>query len=164
MRCGFNLIVVFVVVFWGCTMQVFYDNQPITEIVYSFQDSSVPPDYHRSYTATLTPVKAHLVVDSYGRLINDVSEPLSQARFNELATHLEKLEIHSRLAASPQEPCVGGQASRLTVYSGSKILLEGDFKECNGQIQSNLAGDLNVFFKKIKDCFLHFEELLKKVA
>ena len=41
-------------------------NTAIKEIIYRFGDASVPPDYHRSYTITVTAGGVRIVVDSYG--------------------------------------------------------------------------------------------------
>jgi hypothetical protein len=40
-----------------------------------FNDSSVPPEYHRRYTLTADAESAQLVVDSYGDVLHDVTEP-----------------------------------------------------------------------------------------
>ena len=48
-------------------------------VEYHYQDSSVPPEYHRSYTLTVTQGEADLVVDSYGDVLHDETAP-SRAR------------------------------------------------------------------------------------
>ena len=40
-------------------------------VTYAFTDSSVPPQYHRSVTLTVTRDEAHIVVDSYGDVLAD---------------------------------------------------------------------------------------------
>jgi hypothetical protein len=41
-----------------------------------FRDSSVPPEYHRSYVLTVSEGQVHVVVDSYGDVLHDVTKPL----------------------------------------------------------------------------------------
>ena len=40
-------------------------------VTYAFTDSSVPPQYHRSVTLTVTRDEAHIVIDSYGDVLAD---------------------------------------------------------------------------------------------
>jgi hypothetical protein len=44
----------------------------IKEITYHFGDASVPPNYHRSYTITVTADSVKIVVDSYGNYIKTI--------------------------------------------------------------------------------------------
>lgn len=47
-----------------------------TTVTLRFRDSSVPPEYHRSYVLTVSEGQVHVVVDSYGDVLHDVTKPL----------------------------------------------------------------------------------------
>jgi len=67
----FSLYVfVFLIIFTSCNISK--EMKPeTTKIIYSYGDSSVPPQYHRSYTITVTNEKLHIVVDSYGDILHE---------------------------------------------------------------------------------------------
>jgi len=46
-----------------------------TEIEYRFSDSTVAPEYHRSYTVTARSDDASIVVDSYGDALHEARPP-----------------------------------------------------------------------------------------
>ena len=39
------------------------------KVEYRYGDSSLPPDYHRSYTITITEDKKTISIDSYGKVL-----------------------------------------------------------------------------------------------
>jgi len=51
----------------------------VAVVVYQFNDASVAPEYHRSYTLTVREGQAQLVVYSYDETLHDVTEPIDAA-------------------------------------------------------------------------------------
>lgn len=43
--------------------------EPITQLIYRYQDAAVPPPYHRSIDIRIDAEKITLVVDSYGSIL-----------------------------------------------------------------------------------------------
>jgi hypothetical protein len=87
-----------------------------TSVVYAFYDASVAPDYHRSYTVTVTADSARVVVDSYGDVLFDVTEPIDDALWQRtLATAAE----FSSAKSVTNEGCAGGTAEQLLVIDGA---------------------------------------------
>ena len=68
-------------------------NSGITEIAYHFADASVPPDYHRSYSITVTAAAVRIVVDSYGEILADETFAVTAERFDELRGSLSRRRI-----------------------------------------------------------------------
>jgi hypothetical protein len=89
---------------------------PDTAVVeYRFTDSSVPPEYHRSYTLTVTDGEARIVVDSYGDVLHDETEDVDAATWTELLDHVERVD---GLGDEPDDDCDGGTSHELRVTDG----------------------------------------------
>lgn len=86
-------------------------------VIYQFHDSSVAPEYHRSYTITVWDSSAHLVIDSYGDVLVDQTiniEPEVWQRTLDAAGAFRDTE------SIPNDGCTGGTADELTVLDGDK--------------------------------------------
>lgn len=136
-------------------------NKPITKIIYSFKDASVPPQYHRSYTLTVTREQAHIIVDSYSDILADVTIDMPEQIIDDLAKYIEKYQIKEKEHKSDTTICTGGISKSLTVYSDANILLNGTVYQCGGFLEGSLSGDIDSFAKKIEDLIPDFTNLLK---
>ena len=74
-------------------------------VEYHYQDSSVPPEYHRSYTLTVTQGEADLVVDSYGDVLHDETAPIDEAAWEDLLAAVSEDGLSGGGAA---DGCSGG--------------------------------------------------------
>ena len=79
-------------------------------IDYRFGDSSVPPEYHRSYTITVQDGEARMVVDSYGDVLHDVTETVDDATWADLLDRVAALEVRDPGRSSE---CDGGTSREL---------------------------------------------------
>lgn len=68
------------------------DNGMIDRIDYRFDDSSLPPKYHRSYTISVTSNKASIVIDVYDDIIVDTSFVINTTQFKTLINEAKQLE------------------------------------------------------------------------
>ncbi|MDA3021415.1 MAG: hypothetical protein O2943_01885 [Actinomycetota bacterium] len=97
-------------------------------VQYKFNDSSVPPAYHRSFELTVTARQARLVVDSYGDILADeVRDEVSDA--------WAKLDqSYAQLAAvtvvEPAGGCVGGTSRSLEITQGEEVIKEIFIDDC----------------------------------
>jgi hypothetical protein len=92
------------------------DVDPATAtLVYQFHDASVPPEYHRSYTLTADAESAHLVVDSYGDVLHDVTEPNDGERWERV---LEESQTLANVTDVADQGCAGGTSEELRVLDG----------------------------------------------
>ena len=90
----------------------------VAEIQYSFGDSSVPPEYHRSYYITVTKTEANISITSYGTSLFNETYPVTSAQWNQMIDNLKKLNIrHWEVCA---EPCDGGQSEYFALHSDDK--------------------------------------------
>jgi hypothetical protein len=99
-----------------------------TEVVLRFTDSSVPPEHHRSYVLTADGSDVHVVVDSYGDVLHDVTEPLSEQVCDDVVSDLSTAEVDD----DHGEGCVGGTSTRLTVTEGSETRVDVTIAACGG--------------------------------
>jgi hypothetical protein len=97
-------------------------------IVYRYGDSSVPPEYHRSYTLEIDRTEVAVEVDSYGEILHSFSEPLPAEVWQELvegSPDVLGIEI-----ADDDEGCAGGTSRALRIDDGGETLLDVGFAQC----------------------------------
>lgn len=129
-------------------------------IAYHFQDASVPPPHHRSYTITASATEARVVVDSYGEVLNDHTVKLEAGAFDAVA----KLAAGVRSAERPEKGpgCTGGTGESLTLSADGKVVLKGSLQHCGGDTSGTLAGELTELKKALQGLFgSDFRALLK---
>lgn len=103
-----------------------------TEVVLRFTDSSVPPEYHRSYVLTADGSDVHVVVDSYGDVLHDVTEPLPEQVWDEVVTNLADAEGLTGTDDRDDGDCAGGTTTQITVTEGSTTELDLTVADCAG--------------------------------
>jgi hypothetical protein len=101
------------------------------QITYHFGDSSVPPEYHRSYTLTVGPTEVHAVIDSYGDVLEDVTAPLPEEVWDQLVAGIGTVSDLS--TSGDEEGCAGGTTRDLQVSDGGESVLQLSFGVCGGE-------------------------------
>jgi hypothetical protein len=129
------------------------------EIVYRFGDSSVPPEYHRSYTLTVTKNELHVVVDSYGDIINDVVRPTSPEAWSILVTTFEG--VAGVESVENDDGCAGGTSSSLRIVDNRRELVDVGVSNCGGSGGSE-AEALDLYIKPVIDSLADWEGLLDR--
>ena len=90
----------------------------VASVEYSFGDSSLPPDYHRSYHVTITKTEAAISVTSYGKTLFKETYEVTPEQWDKMIAALKKLNIrHWEVSA---EPCCGGQSEYFALRSDNK--------------------------------------------
>ncbi len=135
--------------FSACTHPPQNENTPmtdtikdLTEIVYRFGDSSVPPPYHRSYTIKLTRDSVSKVVDSYGTIISETTLKSSEATFISVISLIEELEIKN-CELDENDGCTGGTTEYLSLFKGGQKVFFGSVYHCGSNDYGNLCGDIS---------------------
>lgn len=133
-------------------------------LLYRYQDASVPPQYHRSYTIRVTPRQVYYAIDSYGKIIQEDSLVITRAAYDFFATALNDLHIKKGKEVI-QEGCTGGTTDRLDLYAGSTKEVKGYIYYCGGKKYGDLAGDVNaaaeLFERLIPDLNTRIEATVK---
>lgn len=91
-------------------------------VAYRYNDSSVPPQYHRSVELTVTKDEARIVIDSYGDVLADESAPTPPGVWAELGATLPSLE--GLTVDEVEGGCTGGTSVHLEVTAGTEVLVD----------------------------------------
>jgi hypothetical protein len=105
-------------------------------LVYEFHDSSVPPEFHRSYTLTADATSANLVVDSYGDVLHDVTEPMDSAVWEETVQAAAQLEDGSDTTS---EGCAGGTSEELHLRDADREVIDVFVDHCGADAGDDLG-------------------------
>ena len=93
------ILIPLVALFWGCSPKPNNKVMPskdISEIQYHFQDSSVPPPYHRSYSIWVTSSEARVEVSDYNKVLAKSSAEISQEQWEKLQEWAAKISGDKR--------------------------------------------------------------------
>jgi hypothetical protein len=153
--------IVIILCFAGCATQGI-SAEDVTRIVYRFGDASVPPEYHRSYTITVTKDKAEAAVDCYGDVLTRESVSISEAVFQKALDKVSESGI--RAVEDPREEsggCTGGTTEVLRLYKDDKEFFSARVYHCGGKDYGTLRGDTEKPAPFLRGLFNDFDALLK---
>jgi hypothetical protein len=119
-------------------------------VTYAFLDSSVPPQYHRSITLTVTRDDAHIVVDSYGDVLADEHTPTPAAVWENLGSTLPT--VQGLNATDPGSGCTGGTGIALSVVAGAETLVNVSPQFCGGSNDA-LEAPIRAWIAPARDLF-----------
>ena len=134
-------------------------NATIQEITYHFGDASIPPEYHRSYTVTVTTDKIRIVVDSYGDILADKEYEITSKQFDDIRNSLKRNKIRN-CTLGDDKGCSGGTIERISFSDGENKIFSGSVYHCGGKDTGNLCGDIAGFADDIKNLVPDLEKLL----
>ncbi len=133
-------------------------NAKIIEITYHFGDASVPPEYHRSYTITVTADKVGIVVDSYGKILADKRYEITNKQFNDIKNSLKRNKVRN-CTLGDDEGCSGGTTERISFSDGENEIFSGSVYHCGGKDTGNLCGDITNFAEDVRNLVPGLDEL-----
>ncbi|OIQ36541.1 MAG: hypothetical protein BM555_02500 [Crocinitomix sp. MedPE-SWsnd] len=131
----------------SCEEPMTFDKDKVEKIVYRFQDSSVPPQYHRSYEITISPTKINTVVDSYGDVLAQEELECSAESFAALIETCNNSKL--AICENDDPPCTGQTSETLDIYQG-ELHYESYLNQCQGNDYKSSCGDVKSVIKKIK--------------
>ena len=103
-----------------------------TQIEYRYGDSSVAPDYHRSYTITVTDTAKKIVVDSYGKVVLTKHYSNTPSDFQAFKAELSEKGIKKHKNVD-NGPCDGGTSETLRLYKGEELVFNAYVYHCSGE-------------------------------
>jgi hypothetical protein len=158
---GLPLFIFLIVIAVSCNVAGRYNmtNAAIQEITYHFKDASVPPEYHRSYTITVTTDKVRIVVDSYGEILADKRYEITSKQFNDIKNSLEKNKIRN-CTLGDDEGCSGGTIERISFSDKKNEIFSGSVYHCGGKDTGNLYVDITSFADAVKNLVPNLDKLL----
>jgi hypothetical protein len=144
----------------ACEDSITADVNKVSSIQYSFHDSSVAPEYHRSYDITVTPADVHVIVDSYGDKLADETYEVAAEQFNELIEIINAAELISGSLES--EPgCTGGTSETLIINEVSQQVYKASIDNCGGTTIPTEMGDFKNVINTINSLIPNLAELRK---
>jgi hypothetical protein len=121
-------------------------------ISYGYQDASVPPDYHRSYTIILTNENYRFMVDSYGEIIKDTTIILTnqKERVQQALDAFKEYKIKNINNKSEDVGCTGGNGEFIEITKDGLDFFYGSNYYCAGKTLGNLSGNISSFLNELK--------------
>lgn len=107
-------------------------DQAKTMVEYKFRDSSVPPQYHRSYTIKASEAQASITVDSYGEVLRQESAAMPAETWSNVLELAATLPKRSDSIATPKPGCAGGTASKIIIRNGGQEQYSKSAENCSG--------------------------------
>lgn len=123
---------------------------------YRFTDSSVPPQYHRSYEIIVENGNVLFSVDSYGDILYSETLPLQNDQLNDFVTKLKGCKLVNK-AESKGEGCTGGTSVSFSIQSTQMKPMDGYEYYCANHTYGNISG-------KVDDAVRIFKALIPDFA
>ena len=114
------------------------DWEQTTIMEYRFGDASVAPQYHRSYTISISSSKKTITIDSYG-------DVLLQRQYDNTAEEYQKFrEAVAEKGISKHEEkevsgCTGGKTEYVRLYKGDEMYFDAYVYHCGGEDTGTLT-------------------------
>lgn len=104
----------------------------VTRIEYRYGDSSLPPEYHRSYTIAITDSEKSIVIDSYGKVVLTKKYPNTPAEFQAFRAELSQKGIKKH-KEKKSDPCDGGTSETIRMYNADEMFFNAYVYHCSGE-------------------------------
>lgn len=117
----------------------------LTQVSYSYIDSSVPPRYHRSYTITITESSITVVVDSYGDVLAREIYPAGPDVLKEATARLREHGIRAGIKRRGKRGCTGGNGEAIGWETVQGKQFYATVYHCGGADEGTLYGDVSAF-------------------
>lgn len=161
MNTLFFLPVISFITHFGTDSEFTFKGKGIDEIRYNYYDSSVPPQFHRSYCIIVTNEKASIIVDSYGNIIADKQFACTVDQFNALIDLLDKCKIKN-VKNKKENSCTGGTGEAITCLKAGSVIFKGNAFYCGGQLSGDMEGDIAGFTPSVVALITDFEKVLNR--
>jgi hypothetical protein len=127
-----------------------------SKITYVLRDASVPPDFHRSVTVTVTKDTTKIAIDSYGDVLAERTAKTPPEVWLMLDSGLA--EMHALRPVDDPKGCTGGTGRRLAVETGGTPQWDLSAEFCGGS-NSGLDTRIDLWILPARALFPSTEEL-----
>lgn len=108
------------------------DWEVTTRIEYRYGDSSVAPDYHRSYAIVITDSTKTIAIDSYGEVLLTRQYLSTPADFQAFKEALSRKDIRKH-TEKDSDGCSGGTSEAIRLYKDDEIVFDAYVYHCSGE-------------------------------
>lgn len=137
-------------------------NTKMNYLKFRFGDSSVAPEYHRSFELTFKNNSVKIVVNSYGDILTDETIKLKSDKVNEAFSLIEKHNISKKATANESHGCTGGTSYYVTYGIDDKATFDASTYKCGRSFYGNLTGDVTGLENDLKALIPNFSNYLKQ--
>ena len=123
----------------------------IDKIEYHFQDASVPPLHHRSYSWVITETQLRFTTNSYGTILKDTTIAISAIKWEQCKTAFLNCGIKNQKNIETNQGCTGGTSITIQTWLNEKEIFSGTASKCGGKTEGNLSGNAEKFLSIIKE-------------
>lgn len=145
----------------GNVQRIKFCEMNIDRIQYSYQDESLPPPYHRSYTVVITDSLLQVTVDSYGIIISDSTFSCTKEKLGNIIQLLDSGKVRNR-KEKENDGCTGGNGESIFCKSRGKMVFSGNIEHCGGKDFGNMQGELSPAVEALLALIPDFKRLLKR--
>lgn len=129
---------------------------------YRYEDSSVPPPYHRSYEIIVRPGKVKFAVDSYGDILFEEEITISNEQLILFENGLKKFKVKI-VKEKLSEGCTGGTSNRFEGRFSNGTTIKGYEYQCGGKSYGTIQGNTEEIKKYFQQLVPDFAEKMKKL-
>ncbi|MGH1339591.1 MAG: hypothetical protein ACRBFS_25965 [Aureispira sp.] len=134
----------------------------LTLFHYHFQDASVPPPYHRSYTIRADSNQVQIWVYCYGDTLASEVYPLPDSALQRVGGALLKNGIAQHKKKKTLKGCTGGVGHEIMYASTiNSTTFSANRYVCGGGYEGDLKGDVNQFLEDIAFLTPALDSLIK---
>jgi len=144
----------------SCGAGADFEMNKVDRMEYRFKDSSVPPEYHRSFTIILTTSKIYLVVDCYGDTLNRQTYKDGGLSLKELKKAFSTYNI-SKGKKKKDDGCSGGTTDEISCFIGEKAVFNAWLYHCADGDGGTLRGDIEGFVKEFRSTIYNLDKELE---
>lgn len=125
-------------------------------LTYHYNDSSVPPPYHRSETVVVTKDTTTLTIDSYGDVLATKTVDTPAEVWTMLGASLP--DVEAAAPAKDVQGCTGGTGRGLQLVSGTRNALDMSVEVCGG-VNEDVATVVDAYIAPARSLFPSTDEL-----
>lgn len=155
----FSVALIMLTFFSSCETTLLLDAETTEKIVYSFNDSSVPPEYHRSFEITVSKTNVFIIVDAYGDTLATDSRTISEKEFQDFITEINSAKL-TKSTPKNDLSCTGSTSESLKIFT-DELLLNTYLDHCQVDEFPAKSGDVRSVIDQMKAFFPNLNELLQ---
>ncbi len=110
-----------------------------TTVEYRFRDSSVPPQYHRSFVIKASDKQATITVDSYGDVLAQETKDMPADTWSKVLELAETLPSRAEKITEAQPGCTGGTGSEIVIRHDDQERFAKKVENCGGRSDKPLT-------------------------
>lgn len=117
-------------------------------VEYNFNDASVAPEYHRSYTITVSEKKKTVKIHCYGDVLLSRDYDNTPEEYLAFRNELSEKGIKKLKPKKNVVPCDGGTTETLKLYKGDECYFNGYVDNCSNGSTIVLPGSAVQLIKR----------------